>query len=61
MLKSVCVLNYILDDAPEKAVGNTDDFCLSLSLSVQPGPVINADYTHACVLRMLLDIVSSVK
>lgn len=28
----------------------------SLSLC-QPGPVINTDNTHACVLRILLDIV----
>lgn len=55
----VCVLNYIWGNAPEKAVGNTDDFsfCLpgpvagtALIQSVEKGyarlgPVINANMT----------------
>lgn len=34
----VCALNYILGDAAEKVVGNTDDFSLC-----QRGPLINTD------------------
>lgn len=54
---TVCVLNYILADASEKAVEITDDFSLSVSLQ----PVINADFIHGiCIEDPLPKPVSSV-
>lgn len=43
------VSNYILGDALEKAVENTDDFFFLC----QPEPVINTDYSCAYILRIL--------